>query len=237
MANSLLDCYIFTMFILMLPTIIIVLLSLLLSPEVLFQSVLAQHNDSKIFEGRFLKYPTYESSNLGIKFHYPSNWQLDNELTNNNRNCSEESVTLRCSIYFNILSGNQDDVIIVKIEHDYLSTECMPKCQTLEEFVRWKYLDIQQKELFYYSNKTSIIGNHSAWQMEYLFGSAGHYYRQSYVPYTLNNNSGYMIRYIANPGPQFYTYFDDVKKMIDSIEFTPAKRPSGEGYCPFATKC
>jgi hypothetical protein len=166
---------------------------------------------------------TYSNPQIGVEFKFPLVWELDSDTTTD-KNCDPF-----CQVSFDIPSDGLVPVSLhsYNLNHPSIRTECM--CNTLEEFVKWAYnfepitSTIKFSGEVIYDNPVSINNNISGWEMESKF--QGKSLRQSYYFWTLQNDIGYFISYVADEGLQYQKYLPEVKDMIKSLKFIPIEIP------------
>ena len=98
-------------------------------------------------------------------------------------------------------------------------------CNSLEDFVKFRYNRDWKDLVFLNDNQTTIQDNRSAWQIELKSNPDPRFY---YI-LTTNNGYGYLFGYVAKDNSHFDTYLKDFKNMINSVVFnstTTKKIPS-----------
>src|SRR5215211_7986953 len=157
---------------------------------------------------------TYSNSQMGLEFKFPFSWELQTSTTID-KNCNPS-----CGVSF--LIPNDDEAVSVNINSYNLNDPVIKskcRCDTLKEFVKYSYESGLTKSLIgldgqiLSDNPILINNNVSGWEMESKFKGFGSF-RQNYDFWTLQNDIGYSISYIANEGVQYEKYLSEVKDMI-----------------------
>ena len=114
-----------------------------------------------------------------------------------------------------------------------LDTFC--NCNSLEDYVKFRYNRDWKDLLFINDNQTTMRDNRSAWQIELKSDSnttdsdTTDPNTRFYNILTTNNGYGYLFGYAAKDNSRFDTYLKDFKNMINSVVFnstTTKKIPS-----------
>lgn len=174
---------------------------------------------------------TYSNSQMGLEFKYPSSWEFDADII------TDKDCDPFCRVSFDIPSNGLVPVTVdsYNLKHSSIRSECL--CNTLEEFLKWAYnreaitSTITFRGEVIYDNPISINNNISGWEMESKF--PGKSLRQSYFFWTLQNDIGYYISYIADEGLEYQKYLPEVKDMIKSLKFIPIEIPSKKNIPSF----
>jgi hypothetical protein len=162
---------------------------------------------------------SYENSYMGIKFQYPTSWNVNELITADGPDCFVYpfGVYHFCEVAFDG-SKNCCAALITVTAHKL--DEC--KCNSLREFVKWSY---GAEPVFVGSSvitdsPVTVSGSRSAWEMEsdMVVAPAP---RTMYSLWIINNNMGYFISLAAEAGKLYDNYLKDVKEMINTIEFVP----------------
>jgi hypothetical protein len=177
----------------------------------------AQNETQKtnVYEGLGLKMKYFDPWEIGLKFDDPSCLIL----------CSTTITTPDFEGTMGIIQYKFDDPDI--------KNNC--KCDTLLDFVKYKYESFSKDEdlVFINDNQTTLTdGNITAIQMEYEKKTNTMIGENLFHIFIKGPNSFYNILFFANKNEQQYSkYLDDFKKMLNSLEFVSAnetkkKQPS-----------
>jgi hypothetical protein len=170
---------------------------------------------------------TYEGTYLGIKFSYPSSWTINQQTTSDGADC-----LIFCHVSFH---GQSTGVVPISVKTYDLDDPLIQKdcrCSTLKEFVQYSY-GFEPSLTFVNvirDTPVSILGNHSAWEME-SEPSMANTERKFYTLWTINekDNMGYLVFLAADAGDEYDRFLPAVKEMINSIGFfTPTVPPSAK---------
>ena len=143
---------------------------------------------------------TYENPAVGLKFEYPSEWDLQENPTGLMMNNNEGSV------------------------FSFKFVDLVPN-STLQDFARYQYTEEFCCSVSTFvvttinDNQTTVGQNSTASQLEYTFQGAGP--RQGLVLWVINNDIGYQFNYISDQGPEFSKNLPAIRKVLDSVEFIP----------------
>jgi hypothetical protein len=125
---------------------------------------------------------TYENPGIGLKFEYPSEWDLREDL---------ERLTMK-----------PDDGSVFFVEPVNLDLLFIPN-QTLKAYAQEGYHRCcGTMSTPINDNLTTIGQNYTAQQYEYTFQGAGT--RQGLVVWAISNGVGYQFQYISDQGLEFY---------------------------------
>jgi|SRR5215216_1416985 len=146
----------------------------------------------------------YENPAVGLKFEYPSEWEL-RENPKGLTMTPEEDITFSLevdSLYrLPMLNPNLKD---------FAHEQYLLCCGTMSNAIN--------------DNQTTIGHNYTALQYEYTLEGQGT--RQGLVVWVINNGVGYQFKYISNQGSefsekQFSENLPTVRKVLDSVKFIP----------------
>jgi hypothetical protein len=149
---------------------------------------------------------TYENPAVGLKFEYPSEWEL-RENPKGLTMTPEEDITFSLevdSLYrLPMLNPNLKD---------FAHKQYLLCCGTMSNAIN--------------DNQTTIGHNYTALQYEYTLEGQGT--RQGLVVWVINNGVGYQFKYISNQGSEFSEKeFSEnlpaVRKVLDSVKFIPVE--------------
>ena len=167
----------------------------------------------------------FENSKMGLSFQIPSEWNLTSSepqfcefnacTLNFHRNLTGQSYPFSMAVEASKLNGSDS--------YDLSDKFC--NCDSLEDFVKFRYNRDWKDLVFLNDNQTMIQNNRSAWQIEIKYNPDPRVY---YI-LTTNNGYGYAFGYAAKDNSRFDTYLKDFKNMINSVVFnstTSKKIPS-----------
>jgi hypothetical protein len=168
----------------------------------------------------------YEIPELGASFQYPSSWgepglERDNCLTTN-----------ICGAVFTIFDGSAEDpnIYLIAVRGFKLDEPVLGNnpcnCNTLKDYVAWRYNTDHKGSTFINDNQTIIPSNRSAWQIETISPSVN---IKKFQVLTIDGNIGYSFIYSGPADDRYGEYLDSFKKMVKSGSFTPPipeKKPS-----------
>jgi hypothetical protein len=181
-------------------TLIIITSSLLLSNVVsLSPKVLSQA------QTEFLN---YENKDFGFSIKYPSDWTKEEESTS-------ESSNVNVVVSFVKQNGSQ-----LQTEADlYIRTEdFLGKNIALEEFAQLqKAYTSSLLAVSSFNESKTVIGNKSAWQIEYDFKGIGGTNRLGINSLIINDGMGYSIVFTVDKEKRD-KYLSIAQKMIDSFQ-------------------
>src|SRR5215207_8391320 len=142
---------------------------------------------------------TYENPAIGLKFTYPSQWQLQNTPIG--------------------LTMTPDENSHFSLEVIHLSRLGIPN-PTLKDYAQYGYrLCCGTMSTPISDNQTTIGKNHTAMQYEYTTEGFG--IRQGLDVWAISNDVGYQFEYISDQGSAFSKNIPEIRKLLDSVEFTP----------------
>jgi hypothetical protein len=170
--------------------------NLLSVPTSLSQNILAQ--------AEFL---SYENKVFGFSIQYPADWKKEEQSTSKSSN-------INIVVSFSKHNKNQ-----LNSEADlYIRTEdFLGRNTTLEDFVQLQKAYTSSLLAVSSFNETRpIIGDKSAWQLEYTFKGIGGTIRQGINSLFINDNIGYSIVFTADK-KTYEKYFPLAQKMVDSF--------------------
>jgi SLAP domain-containing protein len=161
---------------------------------------------------------------IGIKINYFDPWEMIIQ-------SDDPSCLYMCSIILSTLDHGATIIIIQdKFDSPEIKNKC--KCDTLLEYVKYIYKDKISKQegfVFINDNQTTLTDdNIPAIQMEYeKKGRSTNFetletkniIEKSYEILTKAPNSFYRIIFSADKNEQYSKYIEDLKKMLNSLEF------------------
>ena len=161
---------------------------------------------------------------LGIKLKYFNPWTIEGN--DDDPSCLDLCLTAL------FIPSYKAGIMIMQEKFDKPDIKNKCKCDTLLEFVKYRYEIISESEenVFINDNQTTLTdGNIPAIQME--FENKGDTLKKSVHILTKGPNSFYGIVFSADKNEQYSNYLDDFKKMLNSLEFvstneTKKKQPS-----------
>jgi hypothetical protein len=166
----------------------------------------------------------YESSDVGIKFQYPSEWGKVTEKNSEGGGCHNKPL---CVLTF---EGSNASYRFGFVLGKFPKVDC--NCNSLTDFVKYMYKQqLQYKDFSFINDNKTIIGkNYSGWQYEISF------LNEDNVPVIgLNvmgrNNDNYYSISIMFQNETRSILLPEFRRFINSIEFLPiqneiANRPS-----------
>lgn len=116
-------------------------------------------------------------------------------------------------------------VQVSKLNGSALSNEFC-NCNSLKDFVKFRYNRDWKNFIFINDNQTTIQDNRSAWNIELKSNSEN---TRFFDVLTINNGYGYLFVYSADDNTHFDIYLKDFKNIINSVVFnstTSKKIPS-----------
>ena len=167
----------------------------------------------------------FENSKMGLSFQYPSEWNL----TSSEPELCEDNA---CTVTFisENLTTHELAPFLVMVQANKLNGSALSNqfcnCNSLEDFIKYKYNRYWKKFTFINDNQTTIQDNRSAWQIELISDSEK---TRFFDVLTINNGYGYLFVYSADDNSRFDTHLQDFKNMINSVVFnstTSKKIPS-----------
>ena len=181
-------------------TLIIITSSLLLSNVVSLSP--------KFLSQAQTEFLNYENKDFGFSIKYPSDWTKEEESTSKSSN-------VNIVVSFIKQNGSQ-----LQTEADlYIRTEdFLGKNITLEEFARLqKAYTSSLLAVSSFNESKIVIGNKSAWQIEYDFKGIGGTNRLGINSLIINDDMGYSIVFTVDK-EKHDKYLSIAQKMIDSFQ-------------------
>ena len=157
---------------------------------------------------------------LGLKMKYFDPWEIKSK--DDDPSCVDLCITGLSTPDFKAM------IMIVQEKFDKPEIKNKCKCDTLLEFVKYKYETISKNEdlVFINDNQTTLTDdNIPAIQMEFENKGTILIDKNSIEIFTKGPNSFYGISFSADKNEQYSNYLDDFKKMLTSLEFVSANEP------------
>jgi hypothetical protein len=149
---------------------------------------------------------TYENPAIGLKFTYPSEWQLRNNPLG--------------------LTMTPDESSHFSLEVIHLSRLGIPN-PTLKDYAQYGYrLCCGTMSTPISDNQTTIGKNYTAMQYEYTTEGFG--IRQGLDVWAISNDVGYQFEYISDQGSAFSNNIPAIRELLDSVEFMPIEEEEPE---------
>jgi hypothetical protein len=148
----------------------------------------------------------YENPAIGLKFTYPSEWQLRNNPLG--------------------LTMTPDKNSHFSLEVIHLSRLGIPN-PTLKDYAQYGYrLCCGTMSTPISDNQTTIGKNYTAMQYEYTLEGFGT--RQGLDVWAISNDVGYQFEYISDQGSAFSKNIPEIRKLLHSVEFMPIEKEEPE---------
>jgi len=154
----------------------------------------------------------YENSTYGLKIPYPTNWNKEENVGNNNSNSSLTDVVRFSSPFENNNADKSAENLDVKVDN---ISDIQPV--SLANYTNDTIEDIGKDFNIISLDRNATIGNNSpAYKLEYT-GTEQEVNLNAMIIYSIKGDKVYIITYMAEP----LRYSNDlsmIQKMIDSIE-------------------
>jgi hypothetical protein len=182
----------------------------------LMSVVVFANDDSETNIGNSIK--TFEDPDVDITFQYPSNWTVTNHMP--------FGLSIDISKHWTMGPRGETKDIGFSIDIVHLDTAADTPITTLKDFARHQYKDMTDPSMNVINdNQTIVGGKYPALQMEYTYQGV---YNQVHalVIWTIDSdrNKGYEFTYNTDED-KFFENIPAIRKMLDSIEFTPLPPP------------
>jgi len=200
--------------------LLVALIVISAAASVWFMSVVVfAQDDSETSIGNSIK--TFEDPDVDITFQYPSNWTVTDNMP--------YGLDIDISKHWTMGPRGETKDIGFSIDIVHLDTVTDTPITTLKDFARYEYTRLTK---FHFSsmnvindNQTIVGGKYPALQMEYTYEGV-YNQRHALAVWTIdsNRNQGYVFAYNADEA-KFFENIPAIRKMLDSIEFTPLPPP------------
>jgi len=160
--------------------------------------------------GQQEKLQAYENPDIGIRFHYPSEWGtvIEKSSCQNHQSC--------------VLAS--DEFLLGKFSKE----DC--NCSSLKDYLKFMYKTDARKQGFSFinDNQTIVGKNYSGWQMEYSTLDNGN--RVRVLDVMSSNNGNFYAIETAYSNESSAMRLPEFKKLIESIEFIPIQLPKTPSF-------
>jgi hypothetical protein len=164
----------------------------------------------------------YQSLKLGISFEYPIDWKQPFEPYEDCRGTNNCMVTFMLVKSYPNKTFDDFHIYVMAINLDLPFAQSPPcNCNSLKDFLRWRYDSKWKDDIFINDNQTKIADNKSAWQIELKNKQNGPRYLEVL---TVNGNYGYVFFYSDNRNGPFGKYLDGFHKILDTARFTTVEQ-------------